>query len=355
MERPNPFLASTRGRSLRRAGGDSAGYVLWGFAVVIADVVTRSHHHQVLFYDVDLDLAGAVADHVTAGISHDEPAIVIATAAHLSAIDAALCDRGLDVSRAKASGRYVPLDAAETLDSFMVDGLPDSDRFTTVIGGLLDPMPAGSDVRAFGEMVALLWDQGNVAGAIALESLWNDLAEHRQFSLLCAYPMAALHAADLDDVKQVCHLHSAVLPPSSYLSASSTGLEEDDVNPSGVFVGVPEAVAAARRFVAETLTSWGEKHLVWDGALIVSELATNAVIHGGSPFRASLERVTDVVRIAVEDVGPGLPQSRSMLDDALDGRGVAIVEELAHRWGCVPTDRGKVFWAELEVSPAQAG
>ena len=90
-----------------------------------------------------------------------------------------------------------------------------------------------------------------------------------------------------------------------------------------------------------------------DGELIVSELATNAVIHGRSPFRASIERSADAVRIAVEDVGQGLPQSRIAPYDALDGRGVAIVEALSQRWGCDLLDDGKVFWAELGIASAQ--
>jgi hypothetical protein len=60
------------------------------------------------------------------------------------------------------------------------------------------------------------------------------------------------------------------------------------------------------------------------------------------------------VRIAVEDVGPGLPQSRRMLQEALGGRGVAIVEDLSHRWGCDRLVGGKVFWVELETSSARA-
>ncbi len=321
--------------------------------MALADLVTAQNHHQVFFYDAHDELVLAVTDHVAAGLAEGETALVIATADHLAAIDVALFERGVDVSRARLSSRYLTLDAAATLDSFSVDGSPEADRFATVIGGLLDAVPAGSAVRAFGEMVALLWDRGDVAGAMALESLWNDLAEDRHFSLLCGYPSTALHSAQLDDVRQVCHLHSAVLPPSRYGSASSARPEAGDAASSGVFVGVPPAVAAARRFVAETLTSWGEKHLVWDAALIISELATNAIVHGGSPFRATIERVAHVVRLAVEDVGPGRPQSRQMAHDALSGRGVAIVEDLAHRWGCDATHAGKVFWAELDVSTAQ--
>ena len=97
-------------------------------------------------------------------------------------------------------------------------------------------------------------------------------------------------------------------------------------------------------------SAWGEDQLGWDGALIISELATNAIIPGGSAFRASVERSAGIVRIAIEDVGPGLPQSRRALDHALGGRGLAIVEELSDRWGCDRLGGGKVFWVELETT-----
>jgi anti-sigma regulatory factor (Ser/Thr protein kinase) len=111
-------------------------------------------------------------------------------------------------------------------------------------------------------------------------------------------------------------------------------------------------VAAARHLVRDALATWGEDHLVPDGTLIVSELATNAILHGGSPFRASIARSADVVRIAVEDAGPGLPRGRSAPQDAMDGRGIAIVKELSQRWGCDRSDGGKVFWAELRTALA---
>jgi anti-sigma regulatory factor (Ser/Thr protein kinase) len=308
----------------------------------------------VFFYDVASELAVTVADYVGAGWSVGEPVIVIATTPHLAAIDAALSNNGVDVSLARARGSYLSLDAAETLDAFMVHGSPDADRFRRVVGGMLDDARVdGIPVRAFGEMVALLWHQGNVAGAMALESSWNEFAEHQQFSLLCAYPTTALGTAELSDVNRVCHLHSGVLPPTSYGSASTGGVESAAATASRVFVAAPEAVYAARHFISETLTSWGENELGWDGALIISELATNAIIHGGSAFRASIERTANVVRIAIEDVGPGLPQSRRAFHSALDGRGLAIVEELSDRWGCDRLDDGKAFWVELQSSSAQ--
>ena len=325
-----------------------------GTALAQAGVGTTPHHHEVLFYDVDHELVAAVARYGSAALAAGEAVVVVATATHVAAIDAALYGRGTDPSLARAAGTYRTLDAAETLDSFMVDGTPGHEPFMRVIGGVLDEARrAGSEVRAFGEMVALLWHQGNVAGAIALESLWNDLAQQQRFSLLCAYPASGLTAAELGDVNEVCRLHSVVHPPFSYESEGRSARETGVATRSGVFVPAPEAVAAARRFVRQTLTSWGETHLLADGELIVSELATNAVIHGLSPFRTSVERTAHAVRIGVEDAGHGLPRRRTATPDAPGGRGVAIVESLAHRWGCDQLDGGKVFWAELMTGLAR--
>ena len=327
-----------------------------GVTVPYAGLAAAPRHHDVLFYDADDEMTAAAADHVSAGLAEGKPALVVVTAPHAAAIDAALSHRGVNVSRARAAGWYRTEDATQTLASIMVDGSPDPERFTRVVGAALHALPAARPVvHAMGEMVALLWQQGNVTGALALECLWNNLAGHREFALLCAYPTTALSTAGLADVNQVCHLHSTVLPPSSYGSAESVGLDDGAALASGVFVAVPEAVAAARRLVSETLTGWGEHHLVWEGSLIMSELATNAITHGGSPFRASVERGADVLCISVEDVGPGLPESRRGSQDALGGRGVAIVEELAHRWGCDRIDGGKVFWAELEATSTHGG
>jgi anti-sigma regulatory factor (Ser/Thr protein kinase) len=326
---------------------------MWGIALALAELGAAPRQHEVLYYDTNRDLGAVVAGYVAAGLSDDETVLLIATRAHLAAIEAVLTDAGVDVPRARAAGAYLALDAAETLASFMVDGSPDSDRFMSAIGGLLDRARAGGTaVRAFGEMVALLWEQGDVSGAVAVESLWNDLAARQRFSLLCAYPSTALDSSELSDLNDVCRLHTAVRPLESYASPPPPIVEPGRTVRSGVFVAVRGAAHAARRFVDEALTSWGDHDLVEDGTLIVSELATNAIIHGGSPFRVSIERTADVVRIAVEDAGPGLPVSTPAAEGALNGRGITIVEELARRWGCDGLDEGKVLWVEL-ASPAR--
>jgi PAS domain S-box-containing protein len=100
----------------------------------------------------------------------------------------------------------------------MVDGLPDPQRFLEIIGSII--RQAGERrlrVRAFGEMVALLWEEGNQAGAIHLEELWNDLARIHSFSLFCAYPMHGFgNAAHGTPFTEIGTHHTRVIPAESY-------------------------------------------------------------------------------------------------------------------------------------------
>lgn len=313
------------------------------------------HDHEVTFYDVDADLVGALARHVEEGLSASEAVVVVATAGHRAAVEAALVDEGVDLWHARAAGHYQELDAAATLSTFMVQGVPEPDRFAATIGGAIDAAGRdGSAVRAFGEMVAVLWEQGNVTGAIAVESLWNDLALSRRFSLLCAYPTTALGTSRLTDVHLVCEAHSDLRPPLSYGTSApfSAALAADEQQNTEVFVPVTKAVPAVRRFVTSTLHAWGEDRLVHAAGLVATELAVNAVVHARSPFRAFVHRAPGVVLVAVKDVCEGTVQPALGALDDVDGRGVAIVEALAQRWGCDALPDGKIVWAEFASEKA---
>ena len=198
-------------------------------------------------------------------------------------------------------------------------------------------------------MVALLWELGNVAGALELEELWNDLQQHEDFELLCAYPTSALGDARLGDVSEVCALHTGVRPPSSY-STGTPAADATIAEYSQVFLPVPEAVAAVRRFVTDVLARWREQDLVLDATLVASELATNAVLHASSPFRVSVDRSVGVVCIAIQDVASDPAQQRDPNGHDASGRGMAIVEALSRRWGCDSLPTGKVVWAELTTT-----
>jgi anti-sigma regulatory factor (Ser/Thr protein kinase) len=227
----------------------------------------------------------------------------------------------------------------------MAGGVPRLDRLVSTVGDLVG-RSSGRRVRAYGEMVALLWQRGDVAEAIALEGLWNDLARELDLDLLCSYSVEALGTSDLHQLQQMCREHSAFVTPD----ASSPTTEEHVAGArsrSRVFLPAPQAVSATRRFVADVLADWGQAPLVEDGVLIASELATNAVVHGGSPFRTSVRVQDDSVLIEVEDAHAGTPQRGPARLEGLDGRGIAIVEDLSHRSGCTRLPDSKVLWAEL--------
>jgi len=311
-------------------------------AVETPPVIAECGDHVVYFYVDDSELVGAVAPYL-AGAEVAEVAIVIATDAHLRAFRAELEAGGVDIAQASAAGRFVALDAATTLAAVLVDGEIDRDAFHEVIGGLVSKAAAsGCAVRAYGEMVALLWDAGNVLAAIELERLWNELAREMPFSLFCAYPAASVSGSEhAEALHQVCHLHSSVL--------QAPVASEQELTAS--FPAERDAPGRARRLTAGALRRWGHTdELVDDAALVLSELASNAVIHAGSPFSIVIRTQESTLRIAVEDVCPlaatgpngGLIASRE--------HGLAVIEALSARWGADCRPHGKVVWAELPIS-----
>jgi hypothetical protein len=160
---------------------------------MIRHVADRLDHlHAVKFYDTPASLCRTVAEFIGAGLNSGEPALVIATAEHTAAILNRLDSRGLNTPRLQQEGSLVLLDAAKTLALFMVDGMPHPARFSEVAVSALAQLWDGrpdSTVRAYGEMVDVLWKQGQDVAAIRLEMLWNKLAFTNDFSLLCGYSM----------------------------------------------------------------------------------------------------------------------------------------------------------------------
>lgn len=303
------------------------------------------HLHAVTFYDHDREVVDQVARFVADGIHQQGLAIVVATPEHRTALVQALLASGLDPDDAPVAGRLVMLDARTTLDNIMTDAGPDPDRFAATVERIVrDAGTDGAPVRVFGEMIGMLWADGDIEGAIALEAMWNGLLDRVDFVLLCAYSSLILETGGLTEIHAVCGQHSNVQPPPRY-----TALGVDQPGSSRVYLPVPEAVASSRRFVIAELERLGVGHLGHDAAVIVSELATNAVLHARSPFRVSVDEAVGVVCISVQDVVEGFAAQRvgETGEHPLDGRGIAIIEALARRWGCDTLRDGKVVWAEL--------
>src|SRR6185436_12284369 len=114
-------------------------------------------------------------------------------------------------------------DARKTLSAFMTGPVPDPERFRAAIAPVLQGAAAGGGtrVRAYGEMVDLLWKDGNPEGAIRLEELWNQLARAHDFGLFCAYAMGNfVKAADGDAFARICASHTHVVPTERYTTSS---------------------------------------------------------------------------------------------------------------------------------------
>lgn len=169
------------------------------------------HFHAVQFYQNDASLCGIVAGFLAEGFAKGDPAVVIATPEHRDAIESQLRARVIDVDGLKRIGELVLLDARDTLQTFMVDGTPHANTFKHVAGQVIKQVCAGREnctVRAYGEMVNLLWKDGLSAAAIRLETLWNELANTHDFKLLCGYSMGNFYkGAAIEDIKgQHSHL-----------------------------------------------------------------------------------------------------------------------------------------------------
>ena len=183
--------------------------------------------HVVQFYFDDSYLLDALSRFIGTALGAGDSAVVIATQEHLDALAQRLKSRGFDLAKAARQGRYIGFEASETLSKFMVNGSPDPQRFRDLIAPALERASSSAQgekrrVVAFGEMVALLWAEGQVDAAIRLEQLWNDLARTHTFSLHCAYPIKAFdqqqHGAPF---LNICSEHSGVIPGESYSALTS--------------------------------------------------------------------------------------------------------------------------------------
>ena len=177
--------------------------------------------HVVQFYEADGILLDTVGEFVGEALRAGDAAVVIATEAHRAGLEDRLGAAGLDVAAVRAEGRYVALDAAETLARLTAGGTggaPDPARFAAVVGGLLAGAAAGGRrVRVFGEMVALLLEAGDAAAALRLEAMWNELQETHAFSLMCGYPLDGFGAGAADGLLgEVCAAHTRVVPAEGY-------------------------------------------------------------------------------------------------------------------------------------------
>lgn len=174
--------------------------------------------HVVQFYEGEQFLLENVSEFLASGLLKGEPAVAIMEPSRLGPLKQHLHLRGIHVAEALEQGRLVLLDARQTLARFMVGGIPDGALVQAVLGGVLAPLQKKfGKIHAYGEMVNILWLEGNGESTLQLEREWNKLSEVYSFSLLCGYTMGGFETEKHSKaLEEICSVHGMTLPTEDF-------------------------------------------------------------------------------------------------------------------------------------------
>jgi hypothetical protein len=171
--------------------------------------------HVIQIYESDEVFIDALAGFIGNGINMGECCVVIATAVHLETLKLRLESHGIRVDALIEDNRYFPLVAEDVLSTFMVDGWPDEALFMQSVSTILSlARKTNRRVRAFGEMVAILWAQGHSGATVRLEHLWNKFCSKETLCLFCAYPKAGFTNDIHSSFDHICAEHSKMISGS---------------------------------------------------------------------------------------------------------------------------------------------
>ncbi|HUP29849.1 MAG TPA: MEDS domain-containing protein [Usitatibacter sp.] len=169
----------------------------------------RDGDHVCQVYESEPAFLDSLTGFIGHGLWNGEAAVLIATASHVTGVEARLRETGLDLAHLRADDRLITLSPELTLAQFMVDGWPQADRFDAVISQVLvRARGKGRRVRGFGEMVALLWERGEYAATVRLEYLWQKLIEREQVQVLCSYPRKSFDRAPASSRSEITANHT---------------------------------------------------------------------------------------------------------------------------------------------------
>ena len=167
--------------------------------------------HLVHFYDDESLFLLSLEAFIVQGLMAGEAVVMIALPEHREALKFRLVAHDLDLEALEADQQLLLLDAQTTLSSFLRDGMPCEILFEQVLGGLISQLRIKHRVvRAFGEMVGILWSDGNRAATHRLEELWHQYCQREGLVLYCAYRRGAF-ATELESLQEICSSHSQVI------------------------------------------------------------------------------------------------------------------------------------------------
>jgi len=177
-------------------------HVFWGEIAPCNDPIRSYDNHPAFINSLE--------QYVADGLLSGESVIIIATGAHLKLLNSKLKKRGLDPDHLAITEKYFPIDVHETLSRFIVNGWPNDILFVEHLGAILTKARKNSRVRAFGEMVALMWEKGNRGATLHLENLWRQFSKAESFCMICAYPKSGFTQDAVTSLHHISQTHSKV-------------------------------------------------------------------------------------------------------------------------------------------------
>lgn len=271
------------------------------------------------------------ADHLVTAVKSGGRAVGFVTADHEGALWEALDALGLGPGAAKP-GQLLLCSAEAALDRLLASPSL-AQGFTEVVGVLLDrPTATTGPLHVLDEVGSLARLRGKDALAQELEELWLESARRGDLSVVT---MGAPYEGG--DGRHLGAIGAANEPLADAVETAGLVLPPSASSPAG-----------ARAFARQVLAGW-ERPGPEEAVLVVSELATNAVVHAGSPFSVALARLPDGVRVSVRDLSASFEGGEPEVDGL---HGLGIVSRLSRRWGVGHRGAGKTVWSELAVTGA---
>jgi DcmR-like sensory protein len=168
--------------------------------------------HLVQIYENENHFLNTLEGFAGSGILSGDSVVIIAVQSHLDELHARLSAHNFDMKRLIRADLYIPLEANAALSQFMVNDWPDEKLFNDFIFETLRRAKGDKrTVRAFGEMVAVLWEQHLKGATVKLENLWHNLHKMDNFSLFCAYPKHGFMGNHAHGLAGICSAHSKII------------------------------------------------------------------------------------------------------------------------------------------------
>jgi len=268
------------------------------------------HHHLVQFYDGDeRSLMENVAQFLAEGVQRGEGLLVFATPSHSDGFRRQLRLIGVDPDGAEFERRLLVLDAERTLADFLVGEIPEQELFESTIRVAKSGLRPSRGLRAYGEMVGILWKDGHHDAAIQLEALWNNFLQATGCKLFCAYPIDVFgpefNAPATDSILR-SHTQLVSAGPKEDLAAVLDLSMKEVLGPTtqqvkaSMLAGNGSSIADMPE--AERAIRWLHTHLPNQAEEIVARAHHHYSI--GRRFRALVENSSDAISLLGADGVP---------------------------------------------------